>query len=393
MQRHTILIPDAHAMGSLACIRSLGRAGHRIVASSTSASAIGLQSTFVSVAALQQPYTSLESFLPWLDDLIERERVEIIIPTEGFLLAIMGCLDLYKSKLPGTKFNDGFYRAFSKFDLFETFLGPGAPFEMRRHLPPTALIDDANQSLAALEGGQGPFYLKADSRYARSAPDSLVMPIRDIEGVRKALPEQLARYSKFIIQSHVAGQGVGVFFLRWGGKIRAQFMHRRLHEVPLEGGVSSLRESWWNNDIFQDALARVHFLDWEGVCMFEYRWDEETKTFSLLELNARFWGSLHLPIYAGVDFPALLVAARDGEDFPVPEVPLGVRCRNTFPKEVEYLRCCIKSKELSVWQKAWSLLEFALLSLNPKVKSDLLFPGDRRIFLRSISDTIKKFLS
>lgn len=393
MRRHTILIPDAHAMGSLACIRSLGRAGHRIVASSTSASAIGLASNFVAVAVLQPSYASPEAFLPWLDALIEREGIDIVIPTEGFLLAIMGCLDRYKSKLPGTKFDEEFYRAFSKFDLFETFLAPGAPPEMRRHLPATALIDESNLSLEALAGSAGPFYLKADSRYARAASDSLVKAIPDLEAVRKALPQQLERYSKFVVQAHAAGQGVGVFFLRWDGKIRAQFMHRRLHEVPLEGGVSSLRESWWNEDIFQDALARVHFLDWEGVCMFEYRWDEAAQTFSLLELNARFWGSLHLPLYAGVDFPALLVAARDGEDFPVPAVQLGVRCRNTFPKEVEYLRSCFKSPKLSAGKKLWSLLEFGLLSINPRVRSDLLFPGDRRLFARSISDTIKKFLA
>lgn len=392
MLRHTILIPDAHAMGSLACIRSLGSAGHRVVATSPLARAIGLRSNFASVAILQQPYAPIELFLPWLDDIIEREGIDIIIPTEGFLLAVIGCLERYEAKLPGTKLSEEFYRAFSKFDLFETFLNPAAPSGLRKNLPPTMLIEGKHHSLDALAAHQGPFYLKADARYALSGSDSLVMAIPDLDAVQRALQDQLAHYSKLIVQAHVPGQGVGVFFLRWGGKIRAQFMHRRLHEVPFEGGVSSLRESWWNADIFQDALARVNSLNWEGVCMFEYRWDEKAKSFALLELNARFWGSLHLPIYAGVNFPLLLVAAHDGENFPIPQARIGVRCRHTFPLEVEYLYSRFKSKKLSIWQKSWSFLEFALLSISPDVKSDLLFPGDRMLYARSILSVIDKFL-
>jgi hypothetical protein len=93
-----------------------------------------------------------------------------------------------------------------------------------------------------------------------------------------------------------------------------------------------------------------------------------------------------------VNFPLLLVAARDGENFPIPQARIGVRCRHTFPLEVEYLYSRIKSKKLSIWQKSWSFLEFALLSMSPDVKSDLLFPGDRMLYARSILSVIDKFL-
>jgi predicted ATP-grasp superfamily ATP-dependent carboligase len=47
-----------------------------------------------------------------------------------------------------------------------------------------------------------------------------------------------------------------------------------------------------------------------------------------MEVNGRFWGSLQLAIDAGVDFPALLLAAAEGEPVtPVVEYRSGVRSR------------------------------------------------------------------
>jgi biotin carboxylase len=52
-----------------------------------------------------------------------------------------------------------------------------------------------------------------------------------------------------------------------------------------------------------DAKVRAAHLGWQGVGMFEYRWDLTSGRFFLMEFNSRFWGSLHLAMFAGVDFP------------------------------------------------------------------------------------------
>ena len=88
------------------------------------------------------------------------------------------------------------------------------------------------------------------------------------------------------------------------GHPRARFAHRRIHEVPHTGGVSSFRESVRLPDIEAHALSVLRRIGWNGVAMLEYRRDARTGDFRLLELNARFWGSLHLALAAGVDFPA-----------------------------------------------------------------------------------------
>src|SRR5690242_19400057 len=66
--------------------------------------------------------------------------------------------------------------------------------------------------------------------------------------------------------------------------------------------------------------------------MFEFRLDPATGAWSLLEVNARPWGSLPLPVGLGVDFPwrwyRLLTA--DEETAPV-AYRAGVYGRNLLP--------------------------------------------------------------
>ena len=393
MKFQTILVVDANVMGSLACIRSLGRAGHRIIATSESSRAIGFYSRFTDVSLVQPPYSPASSFVEWLDRLIEQYNIDCIIPTEGLLLAIRPWITIYQRLIPIPQGQEEMYRAFSKFDLFSAFLVPYINNRLNLHIPPTALVTPSATMLDTLKSHEGPYYLKADAIYAKNEPASLVSKFFTLADIASVVPEHLKQYSRFIVQSHVKGQGVGVFLLRWQGTVLAKFMHLRLHEVPWDGGVSSLRRSWWHEKIYQDAIARVNFLNWNGVSMFEYRWDSSTDDFFLIELNARFWGSLHLPIYAEVDFPKLLISAWNNELFPTPEARIGVRCRYTFPKEIEYVISRMKASNLGVWEKIWTLLEFIMLSVDPRVKSDMIFPGDSKLYWRSISDTVRKFLS
>jgi hypothetical protein len=170
-----------------------------------------------------------------------------------------------------------------------------------------------------------------------------------------------------------------------GGEPIAHFMHLREHEVPHSGGASSLRRSWWHAGIHADALAKLRALHWEGVAMMEYRWESDSDTFYFIEMNPRFWGSLHLALYSGVDFPRLLLDAFHGRPSPpLAEYPLGIRCRWTFPKEPQYVWSCLKDPELSWRARLWPILEFGLLSLDPRIRADLLFPGDRQLYWESV---------
>ena len=97
----------------------------------------------------------------------------------------------------------------------------------------------------------------------------------------------------------------------------------------------------------------------KGVAMVEYRWDLSTDRFYLMEMNLRFWGSLHLALYAGVDFPRMLADAFLFDQVPdaVVEAKQGVVCRNTFPFELGYLVSLFRNPRVPLRRKAYTSIE------------------------------------
>jgi predicted ATP-grasp superfamily ATP-dependent carboligase len=72
--------------------------------------------------------------------------------------------------------------------------------------------------------------------------------------------------------------------------------------------------------------------------MAEFKRDDRTGQHLLLELNPRFWGSLSLPIKAGVDFPDLLCRMAMGEEVdPVTTYRLGVQGRTLLPGDLLHI--------------------------------------------------------
>jgi hypothetical protein len=384
-----IFVPDAHAMGSIACIRSLGRAGHTVVAAAQHADALGLRSRFCSHAVLQPPGLTGDGYRRWLDALVREHRIELMVPSEAMATALGASIVDYAPMLAGGPDPTRMVRFMSKFELFRLF-HEASDAALREHLPATVLLEREVPfpSLAAL---RTPLFAKFDGDPAADLP-ARVVRFDTHEAAQRDLPALVDRYGRGIVQQFSPGVGVGVFFLRWNGEIKATLMHRRLHEVPHTGGMSSFRETWWDDALHADALRRIEALDWWGVGMLEYRWVPETGAFELMEFNARFWGSLHLALFADVDFPRLLVDAWSGKPFAPVRARPGVRCRYTFPKDVEHLWSLLRDKDVPASRKLGAAAEFITLSFDPGVHSDLWFEGDRGLYWRALRDTPKKFL-
>jgi predicted ATP-grasp superfamily ATP-dependent carboligase len=378
-----VLVVEAQTLGAIGVIRSLGRAGYPVHACAQQAHAIGLHSNYAH-SSIVCPRYEAPDFIGWLREYVCRHEIKVIIPSESMLLAIRPSFEEVARRLPLSERPEVVYTGMSKCDVVEKLLHQGAG----NHLPPSFIVesDSRTPSPAALQALGCPLFLKVDACHGRDGRPGKVFKVRSAEAAAELLLELKRQYDKVLIQGHVPGQGVGVFFLRWEGRVLAEFMHRRLHEVPYEGGVSSLRESCFIQAIHDDALAKLEHLDWQGIAMLEYRWDEASGRYHFLELNGRFWGSLHLALFAGVDFPALLVDAFCGHPPSRPPRPaLGIRCRHTIPGEVQYVWSMLKAGHLPYRQRGWAALEFLLLSLNPTVYADLLFPGDRQLYWKNMA--------
>ena len=271
------------------------------------------------------------------------------------------------------------YASFNKYDLFQKLNDSRSPI-LLNNLPPFELIEDSQvlPSKQILKNKLGDvIYAKGDAQYCKKTNMCLVKKVTlSNDDSLSNLTQLFNNYEKVTLQGHVDGVGVGVFILIWKDEIYARFMHRRIHEVPYTGGVSSYRASFWHEKIYNDAVEKIKYLKWEGVCMLEYRWNPESNKFYLIEINSRFWGSLHLALYAGIDFPKILADLFFSTSHQkYLSYNLKTKSRITT-LEISHLLSLMTNIKIVHFQLFQSIAKFFMNSMNPVIKNDLWFPGD-----------------
>jgi predicted ATP-grasp superfamily ATP-dependent carboligase len=140
-----------------------------------------------------------------------------------------------------------------------------------------------------------------------------------------------ARYPFPLIQEWIP-DGAGTYgfsaLFDEASRVKAAFIHKKLRMYPVQGGPSTLRESAEHPQIMELGLSLLRSLNWVGVAMIEFKIDPRDGIPKLMEINPRFWGSLHLAILSGVDFPYLILKMARGETpEPVLHYATGKRCR------------------------------------------------------------------
>lgn len=179
--------------------------------------------------------------------------------------------------------------------------------------------------------------------------------IKVVNSFEELLTEYEKVYSTFgpaLLQEFIPyGGAYGVSMLFNKGEPKAIFTHKRLRQYPESGGPSTLRESVRYPEIEEYATRLLKNINWHGVAMVEFRIDARTNEPKLMEVNPRFWGSLQLAIYSGVDFPYLLYElAMNGDVEPVFEYKVGAKVRWLLPGDILWF--------LSTPNKLQSLPEF-----------------------------------
>jgi predicted ATP-grasp superfamily ATP-dependent carboligase len=300
-----VLVTDARRGSALAFIRSLGRRGDHVVAADATTPSAGQRSRFAA-GRVHYPAPSLDMVATG-DALVRAahdHRIELIVPiTDELILTLRDRL----AELPA-----------------------GCQVAMPDSESARTVNDKrATVDLAASLGIPVPESVPGESPDAiRAAAERLGYPVvikpltsriqGDTGGVRQyavtyALdPAGLERTLEGIgdvgvlVQRFWHGEGQGVELLLDHGRPVAAFQHRRLREVPVTGGASSLRESMpLDPALFQHAARLLGALAFHGLAMVEFRVGPDGP--GLMEINGRVWGSIPLAVAAGMDFPARLV--------------------------------------------------------------------------------------
>ena len=326
-----ILVLDGNQNQAVASVRSLARAGHTVFAGEAASWSKASWSRACSGAfRYPSPKGPIDAFLQAIAAFVREMPGTLVLPmTELTTLPLSAHRDFVISAgarlvLPD---HSDLLRAFDKSETTRLAASLGIA------VPKTVLVTNPEQALEAAQCMRFPVVLKPLASEQLSPDGNLRTAgrpryARDSAECAAAFSDIRSRSSAVLLQEFVEGEGTGYFALMHHGELRAEFAHRRIRDVYPTGSGSAVRVSIAvDPEIRRCSLAILSALRWHGVAMVEYR-EKAGSPAVFMEVNGRFWHSLPLACYAGVDFPALLVQMAEHGDVPPNHgYRSGTRCR------------------------------------------------------------------
>jgi predicted ATP-grasp superfamily ATP-dependent carboligase len=327
-----VLVTDAGRGSAIAVIRSLGRRGLHVIAADHDPRSPGLRSRYAAARVVYpDPAADPAGTVATLHREAAAGRVDLLVPvSDDVLLPLAGAR---------ARFEGLCALAIPDDDALAQVADKAATIALARRLgvpvPRTAIVRDARGALAAAPDLGWPVVLKpAASRVVRDdGVERFEVAYADGPAALESAMARIGGRCAVLLQEYRAGEGHGVELLLDRGVPRMAFQHRRLHEVPITGGASSLREGVAPDpELLDHATRLMGALRWTGLAMVEFRVGPSGPV--LMEVNGRIWGSLPLAVRSGADFPlaqaALYLGPRlNGAGAPAHGEPaVGVRSRN-----------------------------------------------------------------
>jgi len=185
-----------------------------------------------------------------------------------------------------------------------------------------------------------------------------------------------------VLQEFVPGWGCGFFAIYDNGECKRTFMHRRIREYPPTGGVSCCARSFHDARLSALGMKVLDALRWNGVAMAEFRYDERKQDYCLIEVNAKFWGSLELALAAGADFPGDYVKIATGRH---------LEFSDSY-RETTY-QWLLSGDLLHGLKKPSAIPSILSTVFNPKVQKDYLCFDDPRVLFMRFYRLFKEILN
>ena len=318
---NNVLVTDGRSRASLAIVRSLGRKGIKV----TSGEAFACSSFYSKYADKKLVYPAPdkqpELFLKKMIETIKNGMYDVIIPVRDDVNLILSKHEEELTRFTRIPIADygTLMKGRDKAETLKIAMDNDIP------CPETYFIEDDSELKEIMNELKFPVVIKPH----RSSGSRGIKYVQSSKELVQAYGDVQNHFGEAMLQEFIPqGGAYGVSMLFNRGEPRAIFTHKRLREYPNSGGPSTLRESVRFPEIEEYATTLLKALDWHGVAMVEFRVDPRDGKPKLMEINPRFWGSLQLAIYSGVDFPYLLYKmAIDGDVEPVFEYKTGVKVR------------------------------------------------------------------
>jgi predicted ATP-grasp superfamily ATP-dependent carboligase len=393
----TILVTDAGRGSAIAIIRSLGRRGWRVIAADSDPRSPGFRSRYAAERlCYPPPETAPRDLVATLLRVARDRQVDLIIPVTDAVI-----LPLSESR---AEFEAVCAVAMPDAAALEVVTNKLKTLELAERLgvptPRTALVNTVQEAAERGPALGWPVVLKPqNSRLYREHAAIEAFTVCYAENPQR-LAEQMARFEgrcAVLLQEYYRGSGQGVELLMHQGRPLAAFQHKRLREVPVNGGASAFRESVpLDPQLYRHAVRLMEALNWTGLAMVEFKVGAEGP--KLMEINGRVWGSLPLAVRSGMDFPSrlaelFLYGSPGSTSGPDTNYVVGVRARN-LELDVIWIASVLRGKRrypfLTMPSRRQGIAALFGL-LNPKNKFDILSLEDMRPGLAEIVKIIGKF--
>jgi predicted ATP-grasp superfamily ATP-dependent carboligase len=287
---------DVGWVNGLAAIRSLGRAGIRVLAVDHRPSALGFRSKYAE-KLVSPSFADEHAFSNFMRALGE----VVVFPTHDDSL---NTLARYADDLQ-------VLAPFPAWNVLERVQSKRAQLEQ---------AEDVGVDIPKLEPGTFPVIVKPDrsvefKRRFRRQAFRCETPAE--------LDEALAQTEEFgaIVQELVPGGDEELYtvgsYLDADGRALGVFCGRKLRQTPRGIGTCRVGEAVWVQEVVDDALRLLAAFEYRGLSQVEFKRDPRDGRFKLMEINARLWQWHGLATACGVDLPRIAYADLTGE--PAPE--------------------------------------------------------------------------
>jgi D-aspartate ligase len=276
---------DVGWVNGLAAIRSLGRAGIRVLAVDHRPSALGFRSKYAEPFLSPDPYEDEHRFVNFIRALGE----VVVFPTHDDSL---NAVARHADDLP-------VLTPFPSWDVLERVQSKRAQLEEAA----AAGID-----IPELEPSTFPVVVKPDrsvdfkKRYRRQA--FRCETPAELEEARAKTEEFGAIVQELVPGGDDALYTVGSYLARDGGALGV-FCGRKLRQTPRGIGTCRVGEAVWVQQVVDAALRLLAAFEYHGLSQVEFKRDPRDGRFKLMEINPRLWQWHGLAAACGVDLPRI----------------------------------------------------------------------------------------
>jgi predicted ATP-grasp superfamily ATP-dependent carboligase len=300
-------VVDVGWVNGLAAIRSLGRAGVRVLAVDHRPSALGFRSRYAEPFLSPDPHQDETRFIAFVRALGE----VVVFPTHDEQLNLiarhLGDLDVLAP--------------FPSWEVLERVQSKRVQLEVAEaaevDVPRTAYPASAREARTAAAEIGFPVLVKPEhpvgfkQRFRRQA-----FRCEDQGEVERAY-EQAAEFAPMVQELVPGGDDtlytVGSYVTRAGSPLGV-FSGRKLRQTPRGIGTCRVGEAVWAQEAVDAALRLLAEFGYFGLSQVEFKRDPRDGRFKLMEINPRLWQWHGLAAACGVDLPRLAYADLTGED-------------------------------------------------------------------------------